>query len=356
MKKILKELIIIIISYIMLLSLLTNKPVHAVSAPNSDQAECGRILSAFCVNFWDQHHEQTIWDASSNREITYTGRTINGIYHFDCVGWVSFAVHQSLKMGDETFTYFAVPPGNGNNPFFTNGFELVKGSSTDNSVRITLEDLQPGDILFATGHNHVLIYVGNDTVIHSSSGTLSRDNVYQAESSYCAIGRITPEAAARVVQAGNASEFFNGQGGITRFDIAKGGFNYNGLQASRIGVRKFEFPWEVLSLKDILDWYIGISTYITRAIYVGLVETVEILIDNTMEAVTGIEASLTIEKLVFNKVPILDVNFFNFEEAGGQEIIRAEEGEDESILYVIRENIAIWYNVMRNISIILLFC
>lgn len=359
MKKILKRFTIIIMIFIMLLSLCANKEVKADSSQTSEQAECGNILAAFCINFWNDHHEQTIWDASSNREITYTGQTINGIYHFDCVGWVSFAVHQSLKLGDETFTYFAVPPGNGNNPFFANGFELIKGSATDNSVQISIDDIQPGDILFATGHNHVLIYVGEvdgvNTVIHSSSGTLSKDSVYDAESSYCAVGRITSQAASQVIQAGNASEFFNGQGGISRNDIANGGYEYRGLQPNRrIGMRTFDFKWVIPSLGDLLNYYIGISTYLTRAVYVGLIETVEILIDNTMEAVSGTEASLTIEKLLFNKVPILDVNFFNFETAGGETIVRAEEGEQESVLYVIRENIAIWYNVLRNLSIILL--
>lgn len=358
MKKIFKRFVIIICIFIMLLSLCANKEVNAIDTPTSEQAECGRILAAFCTNFWEQHHEETWWDASSNREITYTGQTVNGVYRFDCVGWVSFAVHQSLKMGDETFTYFAVPPGNGNNPFFDNGFELIKGSATDNSVQISIDDIQPGDILFATGHNHVLIYVGEvdgvNTVIHSSSGTLSKDPVYEAESSYCAVGRITQQAASQVIQAGNASEFFNGQGGITRNDIGNGGFEYRGLTPGRIGVRTFDFKWVIPSLKDLLNYYIGISTYLTRMVFVGLIELVEVLIENTMEAVSGTEASLTIEKLLFNKVPILDVNFFNFESAGGQQIPVAEEGEAPSVLLVIRENIAIWYNVLRNLSIILL--
>lgn len=50
---------------------------------------------------------------------------------------------------------------------------------------------------------------------------------------------------------------------------------------------------------------------------------------------------ITIEDVLFNRVPVLDINFFDFENAGGQKL---SEG---SLLYKIRETIAGWYYVIR---------
>ena len=50
---------------------------------------------------------------------------------------------------------------------------------------------------------------------------------------------------------------------------------------------------------------------------------------------------ITIEDVLFNRVPVLDINFFDFENAGGQKL---SEG---SLLYKVRETIANWYYVIR---------
>ena len=50
---------------------------------------------------------------------------------------------------------------------------------------------------------------------------------------------------------------------------------------------------------------------------------------------------ITIEDVLFNRVPVLDINFFDFENAGGQKL---SEG---SLLYKLRETIASWYYVIR---------
>ena len=55
---------------------------------------------------------------------------------------------------------------------------------------------------------------------------------------------------------------------------------------------------------------------------------------------------ITIEDILFNRVPVLDINFFDFENAGGQKL---SEG---SLIYKIRATIAGWYTVLRNAVII----
>ena len=50
---------------------------------------------------------------------------------------------------------------------------------------------------------------------------------------------------------------------------------------------------------------------------------------------------ITIEDVLYNRVPVLDINFFDFGNASGQKL---EEG---SLLYKVRETIASWYYVIR---------
>ena len=54
----------------------------------------------------------------------------------------------------------------------------------------------------------------------------------------------------------------------------------------------------------------------------------------------------TIEDVIFNNIPLLDINFFDFSHAGGQELA------ENSPIYVIRQLIAGWYASFRIIAII----
>ena len=57
---------------------------------------------------------------------------------------------------------------------------------------------------------------------------------------------------------------------------------------------------------------------------------------------------VTVEDIIFNNVPLLDINFFNFSQAAGQQL------SENSIIYNIRSLIATWYYIFRIIAIILL--
>lgn len=366
MKTFLKKITIIItILIIMLSSCFDSNLVLEVQAdtPTDAQVECGNILSAFCINFYNNYGQNTKYDETYlngvGRDDAYKGNMYNGKWEMDCVGWVSFAYHQSLKIGGDSFTYFACPPGKPSNGEWQsgsvdNGVELVAGSFSG-ELSVTESDLNPGDILFVNPSNyaHVLIYVGEDEygkgkVIHSFGGepTLLYDNL--SDFNYCAVARITPEVAESVITSGKATEIFNGQGGITSSDIkgGKGNFINMGTMDGEFSQITYNLEWILDSLSQILDWLIGIATYLIRMVFLGWAGLFEMIINGIMSAITDEDASLTIEKLVTNRVPILDANFFNFAKAGGEDIAA------DSVLYVIRENIAMWYYIIRNITII----
>ena len=76
------------------------------------QEEAGQALANFCINFYNEHGEQVVYDWSDRRRTTYKYGTFDGTtYRFDCVGWVSYATHWGLGLGGEEFGVFACPPG-----------------------------------------------------------------------------------------------------------------------------------------------------------------------------------------------------------------------------------------------------
>ncbi len=63
---------------------------------------------------------------------------------------------------------------------------------------------------------------------------------------------------------------------------------------------------------------------------------------------TSSKANVTIENIVYNKIPILDINFFNFESAGGAVV------DQNGIIYIIKTNVAMWYYIFRILSIVIM--
>jgi len=54
-----------------------------------------------------------------------------------------------------------------------------------------------------------------------------------------------------------------------------------------------------------------------------------------------IKKKITVEDVIFNRVPLLDINFFDFENAGGEKLT------SDSLIYKVRQTIASWYDIIR---------
>ena len=55
---------------------------------------------------------------------------------------------------------------------------------------------------------------------------------------------------------------------------------------------------------------------------------------------------ITVERIIYNQIPILDIDIFNPTEAAGKTL------KEDGALAIIRKTIATWYNVIRNVSIV----
>ena len=142
--------------------------------------EAGKYVAEFAINFFDAHAAETEY-GTDGRDAAYQGQKKSDKYQFDCVGWLSFAVHQATGYGNQSFTEFAVPFHVGTNsknprpnphPGYNNGYKEVYGSG-GSSNKIPLDELKaqlkPGDLVMSIGpRKHVLLYVGDNTLIHST--------------------------------------------------------------------------------------------------------------------------------------------------------------------------------------------
>ena len=126
--------------------------------------------------------------------------------------------------------------------------------------------------------------------------------------------------------------------------------------------------WRFPNVSDLLKWILGVLYNVVKGIIVGLTTIAQILVTNWVDSASGedvssrlsngmmaylesglredIKDSLTMEKIVYNQVPILDVNVFNGNQAGGKTV------SDGSLVVIIRNLVAMLYYAIRKIAII----
>lgn len=373
-----------------------------VSNATVDGDKAGQAIASFAIDFVEKGYGARVkWydvnlsDPSSYglRGQAYQETTVGSmdVYYMDCVGWVNYAVHHATGLDDPGVRAgsngFVAPPG-GAGPYFDN---------------VTGQDLKPGDIL--CNSHHVLVYVGNDKVIDSRSQngltytTLEEygnanytsatygpganrvyDSVWRLNST--ALALINPEDLAPIISGldKKTSDLKKKKDGYYGMP-SKGQFTGNSNPVANA------LKWLINKLSQIADYLVGIITMGIKIELIGWTTMFEKLVTDAVEQVTGtqIEASeeentagdtdpdavgtpitsdenlykpdatevvdkkenerLTVEKIIYNQVPILDINVFDLKQAGGQDV------KDGSTLSVIKNNIAQWYYAFRKIAI-----
>ncbi len=103
------------------------------------------------------------------------------------------------------------------------------------------------------------------------------------------------------------------------------------------------------SFSIVIDGIAGVLLYPFRLLFIivpgAIIETI-----STMIARIGSEGQLrliTLDEILFNKIPLTDINIFDFQMAGGSQI------SSGNVLYSLRENISTWYYALRNLAIAL---
>lgn len=102
-----------------------------------------------------------------------------------------------------------------------------------------------------------------------------------------------------------------------------------------------------------MDAVAGIVLYVPKVLFLivpgAIIETIETMLAGigNENGFLGIDKFLTIDHIFFNKVPLTDINIFDFEKAANSTL------SDGNVLLKLRQNIADWYYSIRNLAIAL---
>lgn len=121
--------------------------------------------------------------------------------------------------------------------------------------------------------------------------------------------------------------------------------------------------WLINAITDTIDWIVGViftgfkvqvigwtSVFESIVAYCVNFQATQAITDDNSQNMFTYEPTdrVTIEDIVYNKIPILDINIFNLETAAGEQI------EQGSIIYTLRGNLATWYYTIRTIAIMVM--
>jgi len=116
-----------------------------------------------------------------------------------------------------------------------------------------------------------------------------------------------------------------------KLSLAEGDFYYGGTTKGKYVPQESIFSWIINLLGELIDWLFGIMTMGVRMVFVGYTALVEHWLTNALEVASGIKAngdevsstdistlsdssnSVTVQGIVYNMIPALDVNFFKEE-------------------------------------------
>ena len=342
-------------------------------------------------------------------------------YKFSNKSWINFVYYKSLFKDD----YNKVFSGAGQNASVgatnfndKNNIPGVKDVAHDSpildmSALISEGKILPGDILYVNkGDNtfEYLLYVGGTKVIYATndenvgpSGALKYEYFeyylqrirkklrkgHELEEDFempkygvTGVYRIKPEVADQIEEK-DANLFFNGKGYYSK--VTYDGIPSDGITLYETGINIFHWLFDLF--KQLIEFLLNLIIYIIRMQVIGWVNLFENLLQHVLMGISGDNNSsgwdalfgtsatsasgerVTVESIFFNKIPIFDANFFNFESAGGRSLVSTEQitgpllpGQDrdvivpdsDNVVYTLRKNLNTIYVVIRNLSIALL--
>lgn len=116
-----------------------------------------------------------------------------------------------------------------------------------------------------------------------------------------------------------------------KLDLGEGDFYYSGTTKGTYVPQEGIFSWLINLLGELVDWLLGIITMGFRMVIVGYTALAEHWLTNALETASGVKAngdevsttdvstltdssnSVTVQGIVYNMIPALDVNFFKEE-------------------------------------------
>ena len=295
---------------------------------------------------YSQRHRRSGYDwklvTDSNRATTTNGvegEVITGKLAFDCSSFCSY-VYTHVTSGTVTFLWTSHKWGDRReNTYFT---------------RISKDMAQPGDVLWKDGH--VGIYLGNNQVAEAS-GFRGKDIdeqvvITNSLGKFTCAYRLKDEYVDEITELDTSVDWSalglpNGSSGSS----GSSGIYYQGLANTR---GNYTSGRSFLNITEISDYVIGFIFMGIKVQLIGWTSIIENLVTDIVYTATGQrnvgDDKLTIEKIIFNKIPILNVNIFD--RSVDDEATVTIDGQDYNVITIIRQSVANIYQIFRNIAII----
>ena len=285
----------------------------------------------------------------------------------------------------------------------TDGYATPDGWINPQFKKITEDELECGDLVFwdvttvdgKQYYGHMGMYLGDDTVTDCSpniypsygNGSNVHGGVYvrdfwkgdlylrYASDAVSSDGALQPGGVINsVIQAVKDWVYQKvpfrtaNEGSIDKDKV----FEYQGIaKLESEETQVVENSWRFPVISDLLEWLLNFVCTIIKSIFVGFATLVQVLITFYMDAASGEEVntrlssgmmayftsgglqedianSVTMEKIIYNQVPLLDVDVFNGNVAGGKTL------DSSSLVVIIRNLVASFYLAIRKVSLIIL--
>lgn len=329
-------------------------------------------IASWAESFASDNSMRCKYDVNK-RGKTYLGRLPNSsdpYYYFDCVGFASFVINRAIGL-DYAGAHVGFNEGG-------SGFVTPQSGVRDtlHFAQVPVSSARRGDILIAPGAPHVAIYLGNGRVADMWESGLSIRNI---DSSYrmTSWSKCVFTSSATLISV-DGVHFGDLPGGIDIGNIPEGtltatevnlddiNFKYSGMPSEVIDGESYSPMFYVNKIGEAIDYIVGIMFNGIKVVTTGIAEGLEGFLTDIFKSLSGeqdiakvnlIDSNAyylqkkqvksankhyTIEDVIFNKIPILDVNVFS-KTAGGQEVL------EDSAVYKIRQAVATWYVSFRNL-------
>lgn len=403
-----KKLIVSIIVSILIITVLANNFTYAEEpqisqAVKVSQEDAGNALAGFALNMISNHSDDVEYSTDYSKIAIEAQENIA----INEKVWINYAIYHSLGiyLGD-----------------FTTSFdEVITGSSLTNEQ--LKSNLKTGDILFSTDGKTYAIVCGEscDKVVYCSKPQSDNESCLQLkklnlygdtikddekkmyiDTNWKTVYRIKKDAANKL-SAGDVTTLLEKD----REEDDEYSKYYGTTEGRYVGSYNV-LSWLFNQFLGFMDYLFGIIAYILRAPFVGWANIIENMINDTINNLSGIQTTSTlagndssaytpnatdtyvskrinIEDVIYNRVPILDVNFFDLKEElevqlpgqnnqnnsamypqqvdqnklqqtleNYQTTASGTKISKDSIVFKFRENIAVWYTIIRNVSIVVL--
>ena len=367
------------------------------------QEEAGQVIATFTKNFYDDWKTKVQYsnDTSSTAfKESYQMILDNGTYKMNSKSFIDYVIHNCLGLGEDEYQSGA--------GLINRTFGDLPDECYDSNGNVIRSKLKPGDVLYFRGLTEdYYIYIGKnyddsdegeEEIIYVDSSGLNKskmDDVINFNN-VTYFFRIR-ESVASSIRKGNARSNVD-----VEYEDEYGRY-YGTTEGRYVGSYSF-LSWLFNAFVGFMDYLFGIICYILRAPFIGWANIVENIIDSSIVDIQGLkvqettsqnndeertsaismevtEASETIEQrdetsvykpvandkfksedefsnrvnienIIYNELPILDVDIFDVNLTKYENL--TDEERESTPVKLLRENIAIWYFSIRNVTIVIM--